>query len=553
MNNKETRRSFLRKTAVLGAGTALIPWLSFSCRSEREFDILIRNGEIFDGLGGEPFTADIGITGDRITAIGNLDNAVTKEIINAEGLCVSPGFIDIHTHTGRNVFRHPKCESKIRQGVTLDISGNCGNSTFPRPKKRKSEILTSDDFKNYIDELEDFQERSFALNGSSFIGHGTIRSAVFGVQDRAPDSREFQLMKDLLRAGMEQGALGMSTGLEYVPGFYAETDEIVELCKVVAEFDGVYATHMRNEDESLIEALNEAVDITRRSGVSLQISHLKVLGYPNWHKIDEVLEIIDKGRVEGLNIHADRYPYLAYSTGLSLFFPEWALEGGSREFTKRLEDNSVKSRMRDETNSRAHENGGWDTVMIAGTSQNSNRKYLGRRLGEIAESEGRKPFDVASSLILSEKGNISIVGFGMNDENTERIIAEPYLMIGSDGYATTEEMARRGKPHPRSFGTFPRAIREYTVKKKTVSLPDMIRKITSLPAEKLRLKDRGVLKKNSFADITIFNINTIKDKATFIEPWHYAEGIEYLMVNGKIVLKDSVQTEALPGKVVMPG
>jgi N-acyl-D-amino-acid deacylase len=359
-------------------------------------------------------------------------------------------------------------------------------------------------------------------------------------------------MRELLRAALDEGAVGLSSGLEYTPGSYAATEELIDLCRVVAQRGGVYATHLRSEDERLIESVTEALEVARASGVSLQISHLKACGKPNWPKTDAIIALIEKARAEGLPVHCDRYPYLAYSTGMSVNFPGWAEEGGRDTFIARLKDPATRSRMKKETLAKVEANGGWETIMIGNASQEANRPCIGRRMDEIARSAKKDAFELACDLLVSESGRLRIVGFGMSEQDTDRIIALPYVMIGSDGNAMSADEARKsGLPHPRSFGTFPRAIREYVLNKKIVSMADMIRKMTSMPADKLGFKERGRLQPGAFADVLAFDPATIADKATYVEPWHYPDGIAHVIVNGVPVITRGIQADVFPGHFIL--
>ncbi|MFC1729325.1 amidohydrolase family protein [candidate division KSB1 bacterium] len=551
MKAQTTRRSFLKKMLYTGCGTALSPLASFSCSSHSEFDLIIRGGTIFDGTGTDPVIHDIGITGDKITGIGDLAGAQARTILDAVGMYVSPGFIDIHSHTDTGLIENPRGESKLRQGVTLDIGGNCGSSPFPGKIEGIETLTSAAECTGYGDFIDRLHEQSFALNFASYAGHGTIRRLVLGSEAREPDADELAMMKDLVRMAMEQGSMGLSTGLEYRPSGFAAREEVIELCKVVTEFNGVYATHMRSEDEHLVEAVNEAIYTARESGVSLQISHLKAAGKPNWHKVDTVLNLIENARNDGLNVHYDRYPYTAYSTGMTLFYPGWALEGSTSAFIERLKQNETKQRMKKETLEKVEANGGWETMMISDLRSEAHSSYIGKRVDEIAGGAGADIYEFVCDLLIEENGSIGIVGFGMDETNTERIISSPYCMIASDGNATSAERAQRsGKPHPRSFGTFPRAIRNYTLDRNTVPMPEMIRKMTSMPAEKLGISERGIIRKNAYADIVVFDPETIRDKATYIEPWHYPEGIDTVIVNGETAVDKGIQTDALQGRVI---
>lgn len=522
--------------AAAGCGTVLSPWAFVSCASRPEFDVIIRGGQIADGLGSALFAGDVGITADRIRAVGSLAKAVARSEIDAGGLVVAPGFVDIHSHTDEGLLRNPRAESKVRQGVTLDVGGNCGDSPFS----------------GQGDEMERLRSGRFALNAALFAGQGSIRQAVLGEEARSPDASELERMRDLVRQAMEQGAVGLSSGLEYMPSGYAAVEEVIALCKVVAEHRGVYATHMRSEDEKLVEAVEEALRVARESGVSLQISHLKAAGKPNWHKTDAVIGLIEKARAEGLDVHCDRYPYLAYSTGMSIFYPGWALEGGREAFVARLNDPSQRRRMKSETLAKVDANGGWETVMVAGVRAEQNRAWVGRRVDEIARELKKDAYEAACDMLVSEGGGISVVGFAMSAADTDRIISLPYVMIASDGRAMSAERAREGgRPHPRSFGTFPRAIREYVREKRLVSMPEMIRKMTSMPADKLGFRDRGRIQANAFADIVVFDADTIADQATYLEPWQYPQGIVHVLVSGAPVISSSEQTDDLPGKLII--
>ncbi len=546
------RRTFLRNGMVAGAGMALSSWGLVSCSRDIEFDVLIRGGEIADGLGSPLEVADLGIVGDRIAKVGDLSRAAGRLAIDAHGLIVTPGFIDIHSHTDETVLKNPRAESKIRQGVTFDVGGNCGDSPFP-VKKAGIETVRDVTHCTGFSDLTANAGAHFALNSALFVGHGTIRSAVLGSEARPPDARELDIMRELTHTALDQGAVGLSSGLEYTPGSYAATEELIALCRVVAARGAVYATHMRSEDEKLVEAVTEALRIARESGVSLQISHLKACGKSNWPKTDAVIALIEKARTEGVIVHCDRYPYLAYSTGMSVFFPGWAEEGGRDAFVARLKDPATRRKIKTETLAKVEANGGWETVMIANVAQEANRWCIGRRMDDIARHFNRDAYDLACDMLVAESGRLSIVGFGMSESDTDRIIALPYVMIGSDGYAMNADQARSkgGQPHPRSFGTFPRAIRDYVLNRKIVTMADMIRKMTSLAADKLGFKDRGRLQPGAFADVVAFDPATIADKATYVEPWHYPDGIVHALVNGVPVIANRAQVEAFPGHYVL--
>lgn len=552
MASHTSRRDFLKSAVIAGCGSAMMPFLSLKCgrtrdivqTRPREFDIIIKGGNVIDGLGTPTEVVDIGIIGDKIAAVGNLQDNPARRILYVQGLTVAPGFIDIHAHT--NLLRNPKAESKIFQGVTLDITGPCGGSDFPRRTSRPQtgeEQLISD-----ISECTNFEEWAVrqrenpaAMNIGSHIGHETVRGLVLGSTLREPNPNELRLMQDIVAQALDQGALAFSTGLEYGGG-RAKPAEIEALCKVVADKGKFYATHMRSEDEFVEEAVEEAIQVARKTGVSLQISHMKLSGKPNWHKIDNIINMIEKARNDGFNVNCDRYPYLAWSTGMSLFFPQWAKEGG--RLRERLSNPAERERMKKETLSKVENNGGWEAIMIKGGVSQENRDIIGRRVDEIARERGEDPYELVCDLL----SGASVIGFSMSEENTERIISLPYCMIGSDGGATSPRP--EGGGHPRSFGAFPRAIRKYVHERKIMPLHEMVRKITSLPAEKIGILDRGRIRENAYADIVVFNPETFTDNATYLEPNKLASGVSYLLVNGQLVIDNATQTDTLPGRVI---
>jgi N-acyl-D-amino-acid deacylase len=521
-------------------------------------DIIIKNGSIIDGTGSPEKIADIGIKGERIEFIGNLKEAEAGRIIDARGLKVVPGFIDIHSHTDVDLFINPKGESKIRQGVTTEVCGNDGSSWAPiggrreldleRLKQRYGLSRIWSDFAGFFSALE---RRRISQNLLSLVGLGSVRAFVIGMEDRRPRGDEMDRMKREVIKGIEQGCWGASTGLEYTPGSFATTDEIIELLRTIPEKYRLYATHIRNEDMKLLEAIDEAIDIARRSGARLQISHLKASGKRNWWKLDRALEKIEKAVSEGVEIHCDRYPYTAYNTRLASLFPIWSREGGNLKFIKRLKDKKLLGKIRDEVEKKINMLGSWDAVMISFTSSEKNKKYQGMTIKQIAEELNMEPFDVCRKLIIEENNDVNMVGFGMSDENTDKVISYPRTIISSDGGSFAPYgILSRSNPHPRTYGTFPRAIARYVRERKLVPLPEMIKKMTLMPAEKLGLKDRGKIAKGMFADIVIFDFDKIEDRATYTEPHRYPVGINYVIVNGVIVIENGRHTGAFPGMIL---
>lgn len=544
---------------ALAAGTVGIV---SSCRNSATFDLIIRNGMIFDGLGNAAFQADLGIVGDRIKAIGNLGNSVAETVIDAGWHAVAPGFIDIHTHTDLGLIVNPKGESKIHQGVTTEVAGNCGDSLFP---------LNEADFEN-VDEnvyqeygfhpdwrdidgfLGRLEKQRISINYATFTGHGRLRSHVVGRNDVPATDEQITEMKAVLQRSMEQGSFGLSSGLEYAPGSYASTEELVELSKTVASGDGVYATHIRNEDERVEEAVAEALEICRDSGVSLQISHLKANNPGNWDKLDRVLEMIHEADQSGLPVHADRYPYIAYSTGLSIFLPLWSLQGTTEDLMARLNDPSEAKKILDHVGKRGEMIGGWDRVVISSCFSDGNKKWEGWSIEDSAAEMEIEPLEFVRRILLEERNRVQIVGFGMNEDNLRKVLSSPLVMVGSDGNAVAPYgKLGEGKPHPRYYGTFPRVLGKYTREEKLFGLSTALSKMTSMPADKLGMNERGRIAENCHADIVVFNPDTVIDEATFKDPHQFPSGIEYVIVNGRVTVDRGEHTGAMAGKVLRRG
>ncbi len=533
-----SRRTFLARSLAAGTSMTLA-----SCRlvPQAPLDLILRGGNVVDGTGKKAFVADVGIRGERIAAIGALQDATAARVIDVRGLVVAPGFLDVHAHS--DLRRHPRAQSKVFQGVTLDVTGPDGGSPLPKPTAADTSELVTDAAQCSSYRAWAATHGPIAIDIGAYVGHGTVRELVLGPVGRAPTAAELGVMCALVAQALEEGALGLSSGLEYFPGNMARTDELVELCRVAARFDRPYVTHIRNEDDELLEAVDEAIDIARRSGAPLLISHLKVGGKPNWHKIDALLLRIEAARAGGLEVRADRYPYEAWSTSLATNFPGWAKEGG--QFVARLKDPAERARMRAETERAVAANGGWNALMLGGGLGEADRDQLGRRVDEVAGDRGQEPFETACDLLT--RGNVSILGFGMSEANMDRILTQPYCMVASDGSAVAA--GGRGG-HPRSYGTFPRAFRRYVREQKALTLEEMVRKMTSLPAETLRLADRGVLAPGRLADVVVFDAERFTDVATYLEPQRYSEGVSVLVVNGKVALEAGAQTDSMTGRVV---
>lgn len=537
------------------AGTLILG----SCRREPDFDLVIREALVLDGGQSPPYLADIGVRGKYIKFIGKLRNGRARRVIEAQGLCLSPGFIDVHNHTDVQLLVCPTADSLVRQGITTVIGGNCGASRFPltlEMLEEENRYLTEElgieaDWQDLAGFFRRLAQKGIGINYATLVGHGTIRAAVVGYVDRQPSSEELSRMKELVRQAMKQGALGLSTGLEYAPGSFASTGELIELAAVLKDYDGIYATHMRDEEDGVLEAVDEAITIADRAGVGLQISHLKI-GYPrNWDKMDSLLEKIDRAAARKVRLTADVYPYTAFATGLSIFFPLWVREGKKEDFLGRLGNPELQTRLREAIEEAERNVGSWDKVLISSVRTEKNRWLEGLNLEQASRLQGKDIFTFIRDLLLDEEGQVSMVCFAMSEENLKRILKHPLTFLCTDGeLASTRGVLFRGKPHPRYYGSFPRAIAEYVRKEKIMSLEEMIRKMTSAPAEKFRLRKRGRIKEDYLADLVLFDLQKIQDRATWADPHQYPEGLPYVVVNGKLVVDGGQITGQLPGDIL---
>lgn len=518
-----------------------------------DYDIIIKNGRVIDGTGNPWIKADVGIVGDTIKTIGKITDEADRKIA-AEDLVVSPGFIDIHSHSGIPVLVDSMVQSKIRQGVTTEVVGNCGGSPAPMNqdvkayREKYSRRRVPEDFEFNWETMKDYldlvDEEGASFNLASLVGHGTIRQNVMGHEDREPTEGELKEMRQMVSEAMQQGAWGMSTGLIYPPSVYAKTAEITELAKVVASYGGIYASHIRGEGENLIEAIKEAIKISRESGAPVEIAHFKASGKPFWGKTKQALEVVEAARKEGIDVTYDQYPYIASSTNLTALLPHWAHEGGAEKVLERLKDPETREKMKEEQRITRD----WSSVMVVHAKDHP--EYTGKNIEEIAKSEGKEPYDAMCDLLIEEETQVPAVMFGMSEEDVRRVMKNPIGMVGSDGSAVSPEgVLGQGKPHPRYYGTFPRVLGHY-VREGVITLQEAVRKMTSAPAQRLGIRDRGLLREGYKADVTIFNPDTVKDDATFTEPHRYPSGIPYVIVNGTIVIEEGEHTGALPGKTL---
>ena len=523
-----------------------------------EFDVIIKGGTVIDGSkSAKPLRTDVGIIGDTIEAVDDLSKVHAKCVIDASGNVVAPGFIDMHTHSDFPSLNTPTADSKVRSGVTTEVLGQCGGSAFPlrgealdrriAAYERGDLEITWNDIDGYIAEAE---RRGCSVNRVLMVGHNMVRGSVMGYVDRPPSSDEMKRMVREVEIALERGVFGLTTGLIYAPGCYATTDEIVELCRPVASAGGLYASHIRSEGDALEDAINEVLEIHERSGIRVQISHLKCSRHRNWHKIDWLKRRLFSARESGADVTADRYPYAAASTGLDSHLPAWVHEGTDQDKLERLRDPTTREKIRTETVERMTDDD-WESTVVASCEKEENRKWEGMRLTEVAREMHLEVFDALCGLLLSDGGRTAGVFFRMKEENLEEILSWPFVMIGSDGSDRTIEKARTyGKPHPRSYGTQARLIGRYVRERDVLSLEEAVWKLAGFPAERLGLADRGKIGQNRKADIVVFNKETITDRATFDDPHQYSLGIEQVFVNGVLTVEKEEHLGTLAGRIL---
>lgn len=521
------------------------------------FDIIIKSGTIIDGSGRPATKADVGIQGDTITAVGQMEGAVAQEVFCADGLYVCPGFIDIHTHSDFNLLVTPPGRSKVMQGVTTEVCGNCGISAAPLfgpARKQRSDTLADRGIEITWSTLPEFtallERRGLLGNMLPLIGHGNIRGSVIGYDNRQPEGNELGQMKALLEHEIQAGAWGLSSGLIYPPGMFAREDELIELCRIVSRFRGIYTTHLRSEGDRVLEALGEAISIATAAAIPVQISHLKTLGRQNWHKLPALFQMIETARDRGVRICADRYPYTAASTDLDVVLPQWACEGGNVAVLERLKNPSVREQIAGCL--RRGERGLAEEILIARVSTEQNKPCEGKRIGEIADMRGQSVVDTLLDLLTEESLRIDAIFFSMSEDNLREILKKEYVMIGSDASVwDTDGMLGSGRPHPRAFGTFPRVLGHYVRDQKVLGLEQAVRKMTGQPAEVLGIPDRGLVRSGYKADLVVFDLATICDRATYEHPSRFPSGIIGVMVNGRWVVRNNDLTGARPGKVLL--
>lgn len=538
--------------------------LCAACTKPVEYDVLIRNGALYDGSGGEPLVGDVAIQGDTIAAVGSLGKARGKVEIDATGLAVAPGFINMLSWATESLIEDGRSPSDIRQGVTLEIFGE-GSSMGPLNEVMKKEMLEEQgDLKYEVawttlsEYLEHLVRRGISPNVASFVGATTVRVHVLGYEDRAPTPEELDRMRALVRQAMEEGALGVGSSLIYAPAFYARTEELIALAEVAAQYGGLYISHIRSEGNRFLEAVDELITIARKAGIAAEIYHLKAAGEANWHKLDEVVKKVEAARGEGLRITADMYTYTAGATGLDAAMPPWVQEGGHAAWVKRLKDPAIRRRVKGEmtTPTSEWENlflaaGSPENVLLVGFKNPVLKPLTGKSLAEAARRRGKSPEETAMDLVIEDDSRVGTVYFLMSEENVRKAIALPWVSFGSDaGSPAPAGVFLKSNPHPRAYGTFARLLGKYVRDEKVVSLQEAVRKLTSLPAANLKLERRGFLKPEYFADVVVFDPQDIRDHATFEKPHQYSTGVIHVFVNGQQVLKNGEHTGAKPGRVI---
>lgn len=502
--------------------------------AQQNFDVLVQGGRIIDGSGNPWYEANVGITGDRVVAIGSLSGSSADKIIDARGLVVSPGFIDPHTHALRGIFDVPNAESSLLQGVTTLTEGNDGASPYP------------------IDEhYRAIEEKQISPNWAVFVGQGTIRKIVIGEDDRAASPAELQRMKGMVAAAMEQGALGISTGLFYVPGSFTPTEEVVELSKVAAEYNGIYISHLRDEAAELLDSVAETIHIGEQANIPVQLTHHKVIGVGNWGASVDSLAMVNEARARGIDITMDQYPYTAGQTGIVALVPQWAQEGGQERMFARFNSSETRLTVKAGIVDRIlYDRGGGDPKNVSISRNPRDRSMEGKNLAQLTEERGMSPTpENAADVVMDivSNGGATVVFHHLGNEDVDRIMRHPATAVGSDGPLSEFGV---GAPHPRQYGTFARVLGYYVRERGIISLEEAIRKMSSMSAQRLGIQGRGLLVEGYFADIAIFDSEEIKDMATFEDPHQYAVGMKYVLVNGELVVEEGKHTGRHPGKIL---
>jgi len=558
------RKNGLRVGVVGLASGLLLGLVLCHAAQEPQYDLLIVHGQILDGSGSSAIDASVAVRDGKIAEIGRLDQATAKRVIDATGLVVAPGFIDLHSHSDFTLLVDGDAQSKIRQGVTTEILGESDSAgpvlgpavdEFDRSLKPTG---IKRDWKTLGEYFARLERQHTSVNIASYVGSGQVRADVVGFTNRPAHDDEMDAMKQLVEQAMREGALGVASGLIYAPNMYANTKELIELAKVAAKYGGIYTSHIRGEGTHGVQAIQEAIQIATKANLPAHILHFKMDGKDNWGHMGQQIKTIDEARSNGVDITADQYPYIAAMTGLEQCLPPRYLEGTSQQIVARLKTADARKRIREDIanglpgweDNEVKSVGGWHGVMVASCQKTENKKYEGQRMDEVAKMMGKDPVDALCDLLISEEGSAGAIYFSMSEPDVELAMKQPWVGIGSDGSAVSPEMVFVGKPHPRFYGTFPRVLGVYVREKKVLTLPEAVHKMTGLSAKIVGFTDRGLLKPGMAADITLFDPATVIDKATFENPTQYPVGIPYVIVNGVVVIDKGEHTGAQPGRVL---
>ena len=531
--------------------------------SSRSFDVIIRGGTIYDGTGRPGVKGDVGINGDRIAAIGNLSRAKAPIIVDATGLAVAPGFINMLSHSEESLIIDGRSIGEIKEGITTQIFGEFSMGPLNERMKRQlreeqGDVKYDITWSTLAEYLTWLEKRGISQNIASFIGAPTIREYVIGLEDKPPTPAQLEEMRELVRREMEQGALGVTTALIYPPAYFAKTEELIELCKVAAKYKGKYTTHMRSEGNQFLEGIQETIRISREAGLPAEIYHLKASGAPNWPKMDQAIKMIEEARRQGVKLTADMYTYPAGGTGLDAAMPPWVFDGGAEAAYKRLQDPETRKKIADAVRTPTNEwenlyllAGSPDRILLASFKSDALKPLTGKTLAEVARMRGKDPVETIMDLVLEDRSRIGTIYFLMSEDNIKNQIRQPWVSFGSDAASmATEGVFIKSSTHPRSYGNFARLLGKYVRDEKVISLAEAIRRLSGLPATNLELDHRGFLKGGMFADVVVFDPQTIADRATFENPHQYAVGVRDVFVNGIQVLKDGEHTGAKPGKAL---
>jgi N-acyl-D-amino-acid deacylase len=537
---------------------SLLLFIALACTRQVKYDVLIRNGQIIDGSGSKSFTGDVGINADTIAKIGTLKNARGKVEIDAAGLAVAPGFINMLSWANESLIADGRSQSDIRQGVTLEVLGE-GESMGPLNSKMKKDMKEAEGDIKYditwtsLGEFLDFlAKKGVSPNIASFIGTATPRIYMIGYEDRLPTNPELDSMRLLVRKAMEEGAVGVSSALEYVPACFAKQPELVALSEEAAKYDGMYISHIRDEGNDIFKSMDELISIAKEAKIRAEIYHLKQVGLANWGKIDGVIRKVDSARAAGIYVTADMYNYIASSTGLDIIMPVWVQEGGFDDWVKRLADPIIRRKIKGEIHDAIlQKTGSAEKVLLIGFNNDSLRYLIGKSLAEVAKMRKKSPEETAMDLVIQDHSRLGVVYFSMSEDNVKKQIAQPWVSFCSDaGSYAPEGIFLKSSTHPRAYGNFARLLGKYVREEKVITLEEAVHKLTALPAGNLKIRKRGTLKPGYYADLAIFDPGKITDHATFENPKQYATGMVHVFVNGVQVLKDGEHTGALPGKVV---